>query len=227
MRSRSPSTLQASRTGSLPCATPPCPATNTYERAQKYLPLGTSGVMSVDIKGGRGAGHAVHGQPAACLQRGPRGGYPYLRAASGQRNPPPAHGRAARCRRYRAGPCAGFGRLWKMWRTLSRTLTRLSLSSAEAAVWKQRHAKHRFLSNRRFSLCISDRSSRATATFSSAATRAFYRYFRPATMQSRRRTPSARSNCCMHGTPYADCLIAEDDDGAPCAYLPARAHLVE
>ena len=23
----------------------------------------------------------------------------------------------------------------------------------------------------------------------------------------------------LHGTPYADCLIAEDDDGAPCAYL--------
>ena len=22
----------------------------------------------------------------------------------------------------------------------------------------------------------------------------------------------------MHGTPYADCLIAEDDDGTPCAY---------
>lgn len=22
----------------------------------------------------------------------------------------------------------------------------------------------------------------------------------------------------MHGTPYADCLIAEDDDGAPCGY---------
>ena len=23
----------------------------------------------------------------------------------------------------------------------------------------------------------------------------------------------------MHGTPYADCLIAEDESGAPCAYL--------
>lgn len=23
----------------------------------------------------------------------------------------------------------------------------------------------------------------------------------------------------LHGTPYADCLIAEDDDGVPCAYL--------
>ena len=23
----------------------------------------------------------------------------------------------------------------------------------------------------------------------------------------------------LHGTPYADCLIAEDDTGAPCAYL--------
>ena len=23
----------------------------------------------------------------------------------------------------------------------------------------------------------------------------------------------------LHGSPYADCLIAEDDDGSPCAYL--------
>ena len=34
---------------------PALPGNEHYERAQKYLPLGTSGVMSVDIKGGRGA----------------------------------------------------------------------------------------------------------------------------------------------------------------------------
>ena len=34
---------------------PALPGNEHYERAQKYLPLGTSGVMSVDIKGGRSA----------------------------------------------------------------------------------------------------------------------------------------------------------------------------
>ena len=34
---------------------PALPGNEHYERAQKYLPLGTSGVMSVDIKGGRDA----------------------------------------------------------------------------------------------------------------------------------------------------------------------------
>ncbi len=32
---------------------PALPGNEQYERAQKYLPLGTSGVMSIDIKGGR------------------------------------------------------------------------------------------------------------------------------------------------------------------------------
>ena len=32
---------------------PALPGNEHYERAQKYLPLGTSGVMSIDIKGGR------------------------------------------------------------------------------------------------------------------------------------------------------------------------------
>ena len=32
---------------------PGLPGNEHYERAQKYLPLGTSGVMSIDIKGGR------------------------------------------------------------------------------------------------------------------------------------------------------------------------------
>ena len=31
----------------------------------------------------------------------------------------------------------------------------------------------------------------------------------------------------LHGTPYADCLIAEDDDGAPCAYLLLGAGTAE
>ena len=26
----------------------------------------------------------------------------------------------------------------------------------------------------------------------------------------------------MHGTPYADCLIAEDDDGTACSHSPGR-----
>ena len=32
---------------------PALPGNEHYERAQKYLPMGTSGVMSIDIKGGR------------------------------------------------------------------------------------------------------------------------------------------------------------------------------
>ncbi len=34
---------------------PALPGNEHYDRAQKYLPFGTSGVMSIDIKGGREA----------------------------------------------------------------------------------------------------------------------------------------------------------------------------
>ncbi len=37
-------------------------------------------------------------------------------------------------------------------------------------------------------------------------------------MKSRSRTPNARLSCSCTGTPYADCLIAEDENGQPCAY---------
>ena len=161
-------------------------------RAEVSPPLGTSGVMSVDMRGGRDAAmQFMDSLQLACNEvhvadiRTPR-------AASGQRNPPPAHGRAARCRRYRAGPLCGFRSARKMWRTLSRTLT-VSLSSAEAAVWKQRHAKHRFCQTGGFPMHIRSIEPR-DRDFSSAATRRSTA-LPPATMQSCRRTPSVRPNC--------------------------------
>ena len=45
--------LESSGQDRIRVAIPACRATSTTSAAQKYLPMGTSGVMSIDIKGGR------------------------------------------------------------------------------------------------------------------------------------------------------------------------------
>ena len=47
---------------------PALPGNEHYERAQKYLPMGTSGVMSIDSQGRPRSGDEVHGQPQAGVQ---------------------------------------------------------------------------------------------------------------------------------------------------------------
>ena len=54
-------------------------------------------------------GHEVHGQPAPCADRRPRGRRAHQRSAPGQHHPPPAHRRTARGRGHQRRPRAPFG----------------------------------------------------------------------------------------------------------------------
>ena len=68
------------------------PGDKYHELAQKYLPKGTCGVISITIKGGKSGCHPVYGWSETGFQRGACGGYPYLCASSGQCNPSSADG---------------------------------------------------------------------------------------------------------------------------------------
>ena len=68
---------------------PALPGNEHYERAQKYLPMGTSGVMSIDIKGGRAPAMKFMDSSSWRAMRFTLR-HPHLRAASGVRNPPSA-----------------------------------------------------------------------------------------------------------------------------------------
>lgn len=52
-----------------------------HKLAEKYLPDGTCGVISISIKGGRRGSRPVYGCAPAGVHRGTRGRHPHLRAA--------------------------------------------------------------------------------------------------------------------------------------------------
>lgn len=64
------------------------PGDKYYELAQKYLPKGTCGVISIVIKGGKAAAVKFMDGLKLASNEVARGGYPHLRAASRQCHSP-------------------------------------------------------------------------------------------------------------------------------------------
>ena len=74
---------------------PGLPSNKGFALAQKYMPHGTSGVVSLRRKGRQGSRNPLHGSFGACRHRHPCGGRAHLCAAPREHDAPPAHRRAA------------------------------------------------------------------------------------------------------------------------------------